>query len=82
MLICWRLNDYDQPRSTTTIAQYMNNQDEPVFIYYDNNRAETADIDSIRLINIQLRINVTPWRMPNDYYVETDVHLRNLKDNL
>ncbi len=76
------LNDYNQPHSTTTIAQFMNNQDEPVFIYYDSDRNETVDIDSIRLIRIVLRVNVTPWRMPNDYYVETDVHLRNLKDNL
>ncbi len=76
------LTDYQTVGATTTIANYVNNQDEPVFIYYDNDRDETSDIDRIRLVNIVLKINVTPERAPNDYYVETDVHLRNLKDNL
>ena len=75
-------NDYDMPSATTTIANFMNNQAEAIFTYYDNNYTETSDLDSIRLINIKLKINVTPERAPNDYYVETDVHLRNLKDNL
>ena len=75
-------NDYNMPSATTTIANFMNNQAEAIFTYYDNNHTETSDLDSIRLININLKINVTPERAPNDYYVETDVHLRNLKDNL
>ena len=75
-------NDYNMPSATTTIAKFMNNQEEAIFTYYDNNYIETGDLDSIRLINIKLKINVTPERAPNDYYVETDVHLRNLKDNL
>ncbi len=75
-------DDYNMPSATTTIAEYVNNQAEAIFTYYDNNYAETDDLDSIRLINIKLKINVTPERAPNDYYVETDVHLRNLKDNL
>ncbi len=75
-------NDYSLPGATSTIAQYVNNQEEPVFVYYDSNGAETTDIDSVRLIEIILKINVTPERAPNDYYAETDVHLRNLKSNL
>lgn len=75
-------DDYNMPSATTTIAEYVNNQAEAIFTYYDNNYAETEDLDSVRLINIKLKINVTPGRAPNDYYVETDIHLRNLKDNL
>ena len=75
-------NGYTVPSATTTIAKFMNNQAETIFTYYNNDYIETSDLDSIRLINIKLKINVTPERAPNDYYVETDVHLRNLKDNL
>lgn len=75
-------NEYSAPGATTTIADYVNNQTEPIFTYYDSNRAETADIDEIRLISISLKMNVTPTISPNDYYVETDISLRNLKDNL
>jgi prepilin-type N-terminal cleavage/methylation domain-containing protein len=75
-------DDYNMLSATTTIAEYVNNQAEAIFTYYDNNYIETGDLDSIRLINIKLKINVTPERAPNDYYVETDVNLRNLKDNL
>jgi prepilin-type N-terminal cleavage/methylation domain-containing protein len=75
-------SDYDQPGATTTIAQYVNNQSEPIFTYYDGNYAITDAINNVRLVKITLKINVTPERAPNDYYVETDVHLRNLKSNL
>ena len=75
-------NNYDTAGATTTISRYVTNQSERVFTYYDSNYAETDDINSVRLVNINLKINVTPERAPNDYNVETDVHLRNLKDNL
>lgn len=75
-------NLYNGPGSTTTIAQYVNNQTEPIFAYYDANNNETDIINDIRLINIKLKINVTPERAPLDYYLDTDIQLRNLKDNL
>lgn len=75
-------NDYSGIGVTTIIGRYVNNQDESIFSYYDRDYTETTDLDSVRLIHIVLKINVTPERAPNDYYVETDVHLRNLKDNL
>ena len=70
------------PGATTTIASYVNNQEEAIFTYYDNSYNETGLINNVRLINIKLKINVTPERAPMDYTVETDVTLRNLKDNL
>ncbi len=75
-------NNYDQAGATTTIAQYVNNQAEPIFIYYDSDNNETTAMNNIRLIRIKLKINVNPEIAPQDYYVESDVHLRNLKDNL
>lgn len=76
------LNDYLNAPATTTIARYVNNDEEPLFVYYDQSHTETDIINNIRLITIVLKINVTPWRAPNDYYVETDVSFRNLKSNL
>lgn len=75
-------NNYVGPVSTTTIAQHINNQTEAIFIYLDGNNTETSIINQIRMINISLKVNVTPERAPADYYVETDINLRNLKDNL
>ncbi len=76
------LNDYNMPGATTTIANYVNNQEEAIFTYYDNSYNEACLINNVRLINIKLKINVTPERVPMNYTVETDVTLRNLKDNL
>lgn len=72
----------DSEKSTTTIAHYINNQSEAIFKYYDADNNETAVINEVRLISVILKINVTPLVAPNDYYVETDIQLRNLKDNL
>jgi len=76
-------NNYpSSEKSTTTIAHYINNQAEAIFKYYDADNNETATINEVRLIGVILKINVTPAVAPNDYYVETDIQLRNLKDNL
>jgi len=68
------------------IAEFLNNQSEPVFTYYDTSNNIIADPStnktSIRLVHISLKINVTPAIAPMDYYVEMDAQLRNLKDNL
>lgn len=70
----------------TNVAEFLNNQSEPIFTYYDTNNNLIADPTtnktSVRLIHISLKINVTPAIAPNDYYVEMDSQLRNLKDNL
>jgi hypothetical protein len=70
----------------TEVAYYVNNQSEPIFTYYDRNNTLISDPPSgktrVKLINISLKINVTPTVAPNDYYVEMDAQLRNLKDNL
>ena len=73
---------YDLSISTTTISKYVNNQLEPLFYYYDNNGITTTVINEIRRIKFSIKINVTPNIVPNDYYLESDITLRNLKDNL
>lgn len=68
------------------IAQYVNNQTEPMFTYYDVDYNLIADPSAnkqdIRLVKIFLKINVTPERAPNDYVIQMDIQIRNLKDNL
>ena len=76
------LLDYTGTTTTESIANYLNNRLEPIFRYYNASNTETAIINEIRLVNVSLKINVTPDIAPNDYYVETDANLRNLKDNL
>ena len=74
--------DYSGTSTVTTIANHVNNQMEDVFEYYDYQYAEAYNVNDIRLVKLILKINVTPERAPNDFYVETDVSLRNLKSNL
>ena len=70
----------------TDVSQYTNNQSEAIFTYYDTDNNIIADPttnkNDIRLIHISLKINVTPEIAPQDYYVEMDAQIRNLKDNL
>lgn len=75
-------NNYTGSGVTSTLANYMNNVTEPVFRYYDSDNVETSIVNNIRLIRLNLKINVTPTRAPADYYVQLDVELRNLKDDL
>jgi prepilin-type N-terminal cleavage/methylation domain-containing protein len=73
--------NYQMPTSTSTISIYVTNDAEPIFTFYDNDYNETSLKNEVRLIKMILVINVTD-RAPNEYYLESDVHLRNLKDNL
>lgn len=75
-------NDYDGQALISTLAYHINNQAEPIFVYYNFNKEETDLINDVRLIYINLAINITPERKPNDYNAFSSVHLRNLKDNL
>jgi prepilin-type N-terminal cleavage/methylation domain-containing protein len=70
----------------STFAIYLNNQSMPIFTYFDTNNAQianpAANKTKIRLVRTTLKINVTPWRAPQDYYYTADIQIRNLKDNL
>jgi len=77
---------------TMVISRYVrNNSNEPIFQYYDGNYAgqagqqplsTPADISRVRLVHINLKVNLNPSQSPRDYYLESDVQIRNLKDNL
>jgi len=74
------------------ISKYVRNESsESVFSYYDGNYSGSAtdiplntpaDVLALKLVHINLRINVQPDKAPVDYYLESDVQIRNLKDNL
>jgi len=68
------------------LSNYINNNSEPMFIYIDKNDTQLANpatfMRNIRMINLNIKINVTPDRAPNDYIVRANVQIRNLKDNL
>ena len=72
--------------SINKIADYINNQSEPIFSFYDTNNNlianPAASTSAIRMIHVALKINVTPLIMPADYLVDMDIQIRNLKDNL
>jgi prepilin-type N-terminal cleavage/methylation domain-containing protein len=71
-----------------TIAKYVSNGDEPIFYYYDENYNETSppltnpvDVTKAKLIKILLKVNIDPYRPPLDFILESQVNLRNLKEN-
>ena len=74
-------SDYTGAISTTTIANYINNNLEPLFLYYDSNGNTTNQAQAVRRVRITLKVNVDPTIAPGDYFVESDITLRNLKDN-
>ena len=70
------------------LSQYIQNDASPIFYYYDENYTGTQDpinpedIGMIRLIKINLMIDTNPNSEPEALDIETEVQLRNLKDNL
>ena len=81
-----------QNEVSTVLSKYVRNtQDEPVFTYYDGDYSgdpedvsltTPADPLALRLIHIHLKINAIPEQAPKEYILESDVQIRNLKDNL
>ncbi len=81
-----------QNEVVTIISKYVRNATgEPVFTYYDGDYSGNpsdvplvtpADVLALKLVHINLRINMEPDKAPVDYYLESDVQIRNLKDNL
>lgn len=71
-----------------TIARYIRNNANPIFYYYDKNYTGTEaaidpnNVGEIRIIKIMLSIDTKPTENPPATNIETEVQLRNLKDNL
>ena len=74
-----------------TIASFTNNGPTNLFTYYneaypfdtDNNPLPApARLIETKLIHLDLIININPHRDPENFLIESDIQLRNLKTNL
>ncbi|MDI6883303.1 MAG: prepilin-type N-terminal cleavage/methylation domain-containing protein [Patescibacteria group bacterium] len=66
------------------LSKYLRNQP-PIFHYFDGNLQELpppARLKDTKLMRVYLVVNVDPNRPPQDFVLESDVQLRNLKTNL
>lgn len=77
--------EYPQDQEKTSIlSQYIRNQ-LPIFRYFDSNGQELAAparLEETKLMRVHLVINVNPERAPQDFGLESNVQIRNLKTNL
>jgi len=76
----------------TTIADYVHNtSSQPIFYYYNssypvdtiNNPLSTpvSQIDTIRMVSVDIYFNLDPSQAPDNIRLESFVEMRNLKDN-
>lgn len=73
----------------TTISQYIRNDTEAVFTYYDGTYPTSvtpltapADPNRVKLIMLHLKVNIDPFTAPGDFTLDQAIHTRNLKENL
>lgn len=72
----------------TVVSRNIRNASEPVFVFYSGNfPADTTeltpvDVTEVKHIKFYLRIDVNPDVEPDEVVVQSEVQLRNLKDNL
>ena len=70
---------------TSVLSQYVRNGP-AIFRYFDKNGNEVQSLparpEETTLMRVNLIINVDPNRPPNNFTLESDVQLRNLKTNL
>lgn len=81
----------DENEVITTISTNVRNDTLPIFIYFNgdypydttnNPLPAPARLIETKLIHVFLRININPNRAPENFDLETDVQIRNLKNNL
>lgn len=74
-----------------TVSAYVRNGTVPVFVYYNgdwpvdtvNNPLPTLTrLTDTKLMHVYLKVNVDPNRPPDNFELESDVQIRNLKTNL
>jgi type II secretory pathway pseudopilin PulG len=76
--------DPDFAEKIFILSKYVRNQP-PIFHYFDGNLQELsppARLKDTKLMRVYLVVNVDPNRPPQDFVLESDVQLRNLKTNL
>jgi prepilin-type N-terminal cleavage/methylation domain-containing protein len=77
-------NDNNYSEKIFILSKYVRNQP-PIFRYFDSNLNELpapARLKDTKLMRVYLVINVDPNRPPQDFVLEDEVQLRNLKTNL
>jgi len=75
---------YSGEEEVSVISRYVRNTSTTMFVYRDGDYAELttpADPNSIKLISIYLLINVFEHKAPMNFELQSDVALRNLKEN-
>ncbi len=76
---------YPEENEQTTILSRAVLSQLPVFKYYDgdgNELAAPARLEQTKMIRTELIINIDLNRAPQNYYLESSVQIRNLKENL
>ncbi len=74
----------EENENVTILSQYIRNQ-LPIFRYFDGDGSELAAparLEDTKLMRVHLIININPLRAPGDFELESNVQIRNLKDNL
>jgi len=80
-----------QDEVVTVITRFVRNGSAPIFTYYNgdwpgdtvnNPLSDPVDLSEVRFLHVSMTINVRPNVAPTDFNLETDVQMRNLKDNL
>lgn len=76
--------DPEYSEEVVILSRYVRNQP-PIFHYFDGDMQELpapARLKDTKLMRLYLVINVDPNKPPQDFILENDVQLRNLKTNL
>lgn len=82
---------YTNTEDPIILSSYVCNDNTPIFTYYNgdwpgdeiNNPLPTPTrLIETKLMHVYLKINVDPSRAPVNFELESDVQIRNLKDNL
>jgi hypothetical protein len=71
------------------ISSFIRNGANPIFTYFDKNFTGTqpaltqpVNLLNVRLVHLNLQVDVDPAQPPTPITLETSVSFRNLKDNL
>lgn len=64
------------------ITEFLRNDTIPVFTYFNGNKQTTTNPSLVRLVQIYVRLNQRENNAQSDYVLQTDAHIRTLKDNL